>query len=215
MILKIIELLKLTIYGYTMYLIIARIPGDLSTVHFIRKSKELSYQKQIKKAFNHKLFFFLNGNPAFTRITYLINNRQVMQYGYNKLMENLKLDLEKIEHQFTYTIDGNSVNVKQYYNSLTSETEYVETDYRTRISILNSFVFSNKLFYFDFTNSLDCIDIYRRFEKYDMNNISENSVFYKYKVEDNYRIKMQPRTKLVLARTEMLQEKNKQGENNV
>lgn len=181
MLTNLIEILLVLFVTYTLFITMIKSIGDLCTMRFIGKNVHLPYQQFIAKARDHKVFMLLRGNPALDRAVKIISQQQIEQYIYNKLMLNIELDQDMINDNYQYSIDGFNVSLPTYYNSLVAEQEYIDMDTSTRLAVLNAFMFRNNMFYLNFTYTLNELQRYP-YQKFHVDNISEESVFYKYMV---------------------------------
>ncbi len=188
---------------------------DIFSIRFITKNKDLSCQQLISKAGeNHGIEFMYKGTWKRDRVCKIINKRQIEQYIYNKLVQNIELDQEMLSAKYLYTIDGFEVPYSSYYNSLVSEEEYINMDVSRRIAVLNAFMFRNNMYYIDFTYLLKNMGYEYDFQKFHVDNISEESVFYKYMVRKKYNLYNQSNTNITNVETEEVQKKQQLNEEN-
>lgn len=200
---NIIQPLAEIVAVFTVMYFLHAILGDIFSIRFITKNKDLSYQQLISKAGSNKgLEFMYKGRNKLEHVCKIIDQRQIEQYIYNKIVQNIELDQEMLSAKYLYTIDGFEVPYSVYYNSLVSEEEYINMDISRRIAVLNAFMFRNNMFYLDLTYLLKDLAYTYSFQKFHVDNISEESVFYKYMVRNKYNLYAQSNTNITNAEAE-------------
>lgn len=201
---NVIQPLAEIIATFTLFYFLHVIVTDILSIRFITKNKDLSYQQLISKArYNQGFEFMYKGNWKKNRVCKIINQCQIEQYIYNKIVQNIELDQEMLSARYLYTIDGFEVPYSVYYNSLVSEEEYINMDLSKRIAVLNAFMFRNNMFYLDLTYLLKDLAYTYSFQKFHVDNISEESVFYKYMVRNKYNLYAQSNTNITNVEAEM------------